>query len=414
MKKAKIMEKAKSIKLFIFIIFVVMGLPSSQGDKGLTDLTPQENFLLRERSQKNCSVRFCETKIVESKEIEKNRRLDIVLVLDTSTSVDSEVREGLSKMDAYFLKPLRERGVDFKLGVLPAHSPKSSRHGKLEMVFTNNSHSVGSQFVKKVSQIPGDGYSDGGEMGMLSLSRFLKRDAVATKNRFFRENSIVLFLFVSDENDICATYPEGVSPKADVNKDSKGESDEQKAKRNFCKNSDGSIFDQNNLIDQMTDFYKKRTSSMLVSSLVYNTEAEVEERLNSGVKDSYKTENEVGHGYIDVVNAFSMRGLHIEDSDNSMSSLQFSWDDFYNNISAFYSHLVNAYHIGSSLRVIHLDSSVDSCSVNVYSWNKNQSILDSRSIGFYPLSYIGDKTDALAVVEGQSAGKNLAIYYCEY
>ena len=64
------------------------------------------------------------------------------------------------------------------------------------------------------------GFGDGGETGLFSLNKAMGNDEyqVAQDLGFFRDDAALVVIFVADEQDICAEYPDGILPVPDPDK----------------------------------------------------------------------------------------------------------------------------------------------------------------------------------------------------
>ncbi|HTL12710.1 MAG TPA: hypothetical protein VL588_09500, partial [Bdellovibrionota bacterium] len=153
------------------------------------------------------------------------RKIDLLFVTDTSESLSDERGAVADGIDA-FVAALPSN-VDYRIGVMTGHSAGSSWSGKLYRKGSNpyvldsqtmDLPTIRSQLHDTLTMaMPGDHASDGGEEGMVSINRAMddNRMALAKSLGFFRDDAALAVVFVSDENDICAVYPEGVTPVAD-------------------------------------------------------------------------------------------------------------------------------------------------------------------------------------------------------
>jgi len=154
------------------------------------------------------------------------RKIDILLMVDTSGSLVEE-RGGIADGIDAFVGALPSN-VDFRIGVMTGHSSGSSWSGKLYRKGGSFPYVYDSQTMDLATirtklhttltlNMPNDNSADGGEEGMVSMNRALDDDrlALAKGQGFFRDDAALAVVFVSDENDICAIFPAGVTPVVD-------------------------------------------------------------------------------------------------------------------------------------------------------------------------------------------------------
>ena len=173
-------------------------------------------------------------------------KLDLLFVTDTSGSLAAE-REEIAEGIDHFIRALPE-GQDIRIGVMLAHSPLSPYSGRLwrsdggmirgfersePWVLSTIDMPRGyvrAKLRQKLRWQESEYISDGGEFGMGSLLSGLDsaRLAESRAKGFFRTDAALAVVFVSDENDICAEYPAGVTPVFDP------DGLEAPAKRRFC------------------------------------------------------------------------------------------------------------------------------------------------------------------------------------
>lgn len=198
-------------------------------------------------------------------------KIDILFVSDTSGSL-SEERVAISSGIDSFIASL-PANVDFRLALLPAHGPNSSYYGKMlrrgsePRVLDSNQQSIASirsDFIYKNGANISDNSTDGGEVPLLALMAATTGTKL-TDNRaagFFRPDAALAVILVSDENDICATYPAGVTPVPDA------EHIEPVAKNSFCRNAQGQdVVNQSIAYQHMRTFMGDRP--LLFASITY-------------------------------------------------------------------------------------------------------------------------------------------------
>jgi hypothetical protein len=154
---------------------------------------------------------------------EFSKKVDLLFVVDTSGSLNSERQQIGDGVDA-FLAAL-PADVDANIGVMLAHV--KTRSGKLYRKDSNSplvlkssemdSASIRSQLSYRMRYTAGESYSDGGEAMLYSFDQALNEDNLATikSEGLFRDEAALVVIFVTDENDICARYPDGVTPVHD-------------------------------------------------------------------------------------------------------------------------------------------------------------------------------------------------------
>jgi hypothetical protein len=227
-------------------------------------------------------------------EAEITRNIDILFVTDTSGSINRErgdIAEGIES----FVAQLPEE-VSYQIGVLLAHSPNSINHARLyqngnEPLVLNSDEmdlvQVREDLEEKLTSPPNEQESDGGEMGLFAIYHALQDGPVAEMKSqgFFREDAALAVVFISDENAICAEYPEGVTPKPDTEfwDRRNGITNEEHAS-GFC----GGI-NQDSVYDEIHTFQGDKP--LLLAGIIYTDEENV----------PTLGEDEVGYGYKELV-----------------------------------------------------------------------------------------------------------------
>ena len=238
-------------------------------------------------------------------EAQVDQKIDILFVSDTSGSLSEERVAIASGIDS-FIAGL-PANADFRLALLPAHGPNSAHYGRLlkrgneSRVLNSTTQSLAAiraDFLYKNGANLSDPTTDGGEIGLLSViaaTTGARLDA-ARSACFFRPDAALAVVFVSDENDICAVYPAGITPVPD------GENIENPANQAFCKNAQGQrIVSQQIVYDHLRAFMGSRP--MLLSSIAYQP----------GLPYPHVGENEAGYGLNDLVDiAVSRQGTGVK------------------------------------------------------------------------------------------------------
>jgi hypothetical protein len=171
------------------------------------------------------------------------RKLDIAIVIDTSGSIVEE-RAAIADGFDYFLGQLPAE-VDFQVAVILGHGDNSAHVGKLyqkgsEPVVLKSSEltieQIKTHLRTKMQNPAGDNETDGGELGQYSLEKALGANLADNQAAgFFRSDAALAVVFVADEQDICAKYPEGVVPVLDVNYK------EPAATAKYCQDAEGNF-----------------------------------------------------------------------------------------------------------------------------------------------------------------------------
>lgn len=227
------------------------------------------------------------------------RKVDILFVIDSSGSLNSERQSVADGMNA-FVGALGSE-VDYQAAVVLAHGPQSSRYGKLYKKSTEPTVLASSQMSlsaiqsalrTKMTTPATDSSTDGGEVGLLALRATLDSTRFATiqSQGFYRSDAAWVVVFISDEQDICYSYAAGTSGVYDP------ERTEASGKTRFCTRQDPDA--ATGVMESITPATvlaklkeKKPTGPLVVSGVLYNQLGHVP---SSG-------ENEYGYGYMDLI-----------------------------------------------------------------------------------------------------------------
>lgn len=138
---------------------------------------------------------------------------------------------------------------------------------------------IRSHLTTKLTRTRSDGYTDGGEASFYSLTQMLKEPKLleAKNSGFFRDDAALAIVFISDENDICAIYPAGVTPVIDR------QNNEIPAKNALCPG----LTTQSILSDAKR---VKGSMPLLFSAITYSTQ-----------NYPHTDENEYGYGYMELM-----------------------------------------------------------------------------------------------------------------
>ena len=216
-------------------------------------------------------------------------KLDLLFVVDSSNSyLLHEARHAIGEGIDGFLHQL-EPHTDFRVAVMLGHGSKSAHTGRLWRAGTHprvlrsdsmSNSTIREHLIANLEAPDQDPFSDGGQEGLYSFSRALDKDHLRQNREhgFFREDAALVVVFVSNENDICAQYPPGVTPVPNPN------GVEAMAKARDCgRITPASVLARVKRLQGPRPF--------LVSGIVYNNLATY----------PHEGENEYGYGYLDLI-----------------------------------------------------------------------------------------------------------------
>lgn len=220
------------------------------------------------------------------------RKVDIVIVPDTSGSIVEE-RSNIALGFSSFISSLPEE-VDFRIGVVLAHGPNSSRSGKLyqkgseDIVLDSevlSTEDIINGLNTKMQNPAGDNASDGGEMGVYSLTKAITDNLEENRaNGLFREDASLVVIFVADEQDICAEFPSDVIPVPDP------QGKENSSFANHCVDGEGELlYHPEQIINELENLQGDKP--LVVGGVIYNNALTV----------PANSENEVGYGYLETI-----------------------------------------------------------------------------------------------------------------
>lgn len=261
----------------------------------------------------------------------KRAKIDILFVADTSPSLETE-RAAIAKGVRKFVDALPQH-TDYRFAVMAAHAdysydPKNKRSTGLagRLIVTGNEPAVLKRpatdkdwsqlnrlLATKLTKMRAEGATDGGEAGLYSLDKGISEPLLSENRRlgFFRPDAALAVIFISDENDLCSygvNYPEGVTPKANVNMYlNAGLTVEEKANQTYCRDAEGnptvtsrSVFLKLRNLQQVAG--TEKANPLLVSGILYTEDASVPTVPAADEKyPEYFSENEVGYGYLDMI-----------------------------------------------------------------------------------------------------------------
>jgi alpha-tubulin suppressor-like RCC1 family protein len=222
------------------------------------------------------------------------RKLDIAIVIDTSSSIIEE-RAAIAEGFDYLLSQLPSE-VDYRVALIVGHGDMTAHSGKLYQKGSEprvlSSASLTTAEIKnhlktKMQNPHGDNETDGGELGLYSFLKATNEVNLPLNRQedFFREDAALTVIFVADEQDICAEYPVGVTPVVDP------QGGEDRSHDKYCIDDQGNrIITSQMVVDRITEI--QDGSPQVVGGVLYKDNQTM----------PVNGENEIGYGYIDVVN----------------------------------------------------------------------------------------------------------------
>lgn len=222
------------------------------------------------------------------------KKVDILIVMDSSGSLDDEraalaaavpeILDELEALDSYTLGMILAWGSPVATADYEG-SGHLYRVGSNPYVFDSTLDSrvdISAGVAETIETPPPK--DNTGEAGLYSLHQFITAHSAEAKSRgFFRDGAAFVTIFMSDENDICADYPEGVTPVPDPG------GGEQEAFERYCKDADGNrIITAESVYLAARDFMAG--SPVEFTGLVY-----------TGPVVPPGGENEMGYGYLDII-----------------------------------------------------------------------------------------------------------------
>ncbi len=250
------------------------------------------------------------------------KKVDLLFVTDTSSSLDEERMKVADGVEA-FLQAL-PADVDYRIATMLAHGGASSRVGRVYSKLRTGADQVlrsdlldpadlRAKLRHDLMNVVEDSSTDGGEIGMYSITRALDDDRLAESRSlgFFRTDAALAVIFISDENDICSVFPPGITPVPDP------QGKENSAKAAYCTRTaparvvDGvtiapaysETITAESVVRKLQDLQAGRP--LVVSAIAYTNPALVP----SG------GENEYGYGWLDMVEIAG--GVKVEMTDAS-------------------------------------------------------------------------------------------------
>lgn len=151
-----------------------------------------------------------------------SRSVDILFVADTSGSMGDNRRKVADGI--FSLIEELPADADYRIGVMLAHGSTSPNSGLLWRLPQSQGSVPGNPYVLDSEQLNAnnlrgrlralmsaarDHNQEQGEMGLYSFMKSLKSSKFAENQArgFYRPEAVLAVVFISDENDICAVYP---------------------------------------------------------------------------------------------------------------------------------------------------------------------------------------------------------------
>lgn len=237
----------------------------------------------------------CYQDIYAPNEEDITRNIDILIIPDTSASIIQERADIAEGFDAFL--DVLPAAADVNLAVMLGHGSSTPHFGKLytkgsePTILSTSSLTIDeikAHLKTKMQNPAGDHQTDGGEAGLASLNRALDADyyAAIQEQGFFREDAALVVAFVADEQDICAIYPEGVTPVLDP----QGGEERSRIKECFGDDENGEqIVTPKSVYDKLSALYTDRP--LVTGGVIYNNTSTM----------PFGGENEIGYGYKEFV-----------------------------------------------------------------------------------------------------------------
>jgi hypothetical protein len=250
------------------------------------------------------------------------KKVDLLFLIDTSGSLDDERQQVAQGIQA-FVRAL-PTDVDFRIATMLAHGGRSTHAGRIysyqrtgtAKVLRSDlltSAQIQTELYNDLKNVRTDNDTDGGEIGMFSLTRALDDDRL-TESRglgFFRTDAALAVIMVSDENDICSDFPAGVTPVRDP------EGSETRAKGLYCtRDAPARIVDGVTI----TPAYRETITAKSVYTKLQDLQGG-RPLVTAAIAYTDRTkippvgENEIGYGWLDIVTLGN--GVKVEMTDAS-------------------------------------------------------------------------------------------------
>ncbi|MBL7664540.1 MAG: carboxypeptidase regulatory-like domain-containing protein, partial [Bacteriovoracaceae bacterium] len=325
-----------SSSLLLLTAFLVACQPTAEQELEISEAA--DNAFANETIETPTPAPSCYVQSFKPEPASISRKIDILLVTDTSRSLEPErakIAEGL-KTFVEFLPS----NADYRIAQLLAVTGKGA--GQLfEMELnTKGSHhqSYWHKFkdkykknkppkkyvlrsdelsLEEIQQYLEDsiddtykqGFFQSGEMGLYSLQEALKPSNITKikSQGLFRDDAALMVVFISDENDVCAKYPVNVKPVSDPF------GLEKAAYKKYCEDKN------HNLLVTPQNIYQKllalkQGKPLVVGGVLYDENSTLPTVTTKWKHDHWKklinTQNEIGYGYLDLIRLAN--GLNIQ------------------------------------------------------------------------------------------------------
>jgi len=290
-------------------------------------------------------LRECALDIVQQPDEQIHRSVDLLFVADTSGSMQDNrvaVADGLHA----FVGQL-PTNVDYRIGMILAHSSTSAQSGKLwTLPYQDRNPATGYPFVLDSSQMsqsliqarlremmqvaPEAGGQ--GEMGMFSLLGSIGSHLEHNRAKgFFRPNAALAIVFISDENDICAVYPQNPATQTGLT------APEQQIRTRDCPNG----IQVNSVIEAVRQLQGQRP--FLFGGVV-----------NDDITLSYPGNDGYGWGYMELIQQSLGLSVNIE-SGNYVSGLAQIGGLVTRSLDLILSQHLNLSPVDASTITVHVD-----------------------------------------------------------
>ncbi len=276
--------------LFLSVLFTLVSSCEDSGTSSALD----DAFETNPTSSGNTVNALCFQDQYATPEEFITRKLDIAIVIDTSSSIKEE-RAAIAEGFDFLLTQLPAE-VDYRVAVILGHGDNTSQSGKLYRKgseprvlssATLTTAEIKNHLKTKMQNPQGDNETDGGELGLYSFLKATNEENIILNRQedFFREDAALTVIFVADEQDICAEYPTGVTPVPDP------QGGEDRSHDKYCIDEQGNkIITAQMVVDRITEI--QDGSPQVVGGVLYKDNKTM----------PVNGENEIGYGYIDAVN----------------------------------------------------------------------------------------------------------------
>jgi alpha-tubulin suppressor-like RCC1 family protein len=280
----------KSKKIFLALLTLTL---VSCTDSGEVNEALNETFETSPTASGQTQEGVCYTDQYGTPEEFISRKLDVLIVIDTSGSIIQE-RDSIAQGFDFFINQLPTE-VDTQFAVLLGHGDTSSWNGTLyqkgsEDRVLSSSALTNAEIIQglraKMSNPATNGETDGGEVGLYSLLKLTEgaKLQAAKDAGFFRDDAALAVVFVADEQDICAQFPEGVVPVVDP------QGKEDSSFQKYCVDNEGNYLITPQMISERIESISG-DQPHVVGGVIYTNNNTM----------PVGGENEIGYGYKETV-----------------------------------------------------------------------------------------------------------------